>query len=255
LWNLLSNAVRFTPPEGSIKVELQLFESQLELRVSDTGAGIKPEFLPHIFDRFTQADSSLKRSHGGLGMGLAIVKSIVQLHGGTVFASSPGLNEGSVFTVRLPMNIVRRDRAADGQTDSGVLEAWQERHELVGLKILVVDDQQDTCDLLRHVFDECGAIVETAQNARNALQVLDRWDPDILISDISMPSMDGYELIHTIRENRKSRIPAIALTAMARIDDRVKALNAGFQMHVAKPVDPMELISIVRSLTGLVNRH
>lgn len=256
VWNLLSNAIRFARAEGFVQIDLQRVESQIELRVSDNGIGIKPEFLTRIFDRFTQADSSITRSHGGLGMGLAIVKSLVELHGGVVSASSPGEGQGSVFTVKLPVSAVWPDpRQQSAVPKPSLKAATNDRDELVGLKILVVDDEPDTCEMLRFVFDECGCIVHTAHSAAEALELFDSWQPDILVSDISMPDIDGYELIRVIRDDRRSQIPAVALTAMARIDDRLKALTAGYQMHVSKPVEPVELISIVASLVGLVNRR
>ena len=256
VWNLLSNAIRFTPPEGFVQINLQRVESQIELRVSDNGIGIKPEFLPHIFNRFTQADSSITRSHGGLGMGLAIVKSLVELHGGVVSASSPGEGQGAVFTIKLPMSAIWPDpRKEVPLSESPVGAGLKPRDELVGLKILVVDDEPDTCDLLRYVFNESGGIVQTANSVREALELFDQWQPDLLVSDISMPEIDGYELIRILRQERRSQIPAVALTAMARIDDRVRALTAGYQMHVSKPVQPGELTSIVAGLVGLVNRR
>jgi PAS domain S-box-containing protein len=256
IWNLLSNAIRFTPADGLVRVELQRIESQIQLQVIDNGMGIKPEFLPHIFDRFTQADSSITRNYGGLGMGLSIVKSLVEFHGGVVSATSPGEGLGAVFTVKLPVSAVRHDSAHQ----SGLQIPWlqtglEDRHELVGMKILVVDDEADACELLRFIFNECGAIVESATNATQALQLFDNWKPDILVSDIGMPEIDGYDLIRSVRNERHSRIPAVALTAMARIEDRVKALNAGYQMHVAKPIEPVELVTIVSSLVSLVNRR
>jgi len=256
VWNLLSNAIRFTPVAGRVDVELQRLESSVELRVKDNGVGIKPEFLPHIFDRFTQADSSTTRSYGGLGVGLAIVKALVEVHGGTVSAASEGEGKGAVFTVKLPVSLLRRDSPPQSQPGLPWLNsALEDRHDLVGLKILVVDDEPDTCEMLRFVFNQCGAIVQTARSATEALNVFDEFQPDLLVSDIGMPDIDGYDLIRAIRKERQSRIPAVALTAMARIDDRVRALNAGYQMHVAKPVEPLELITIVSSLVGLVNRR
>ena len=254
IWNLLSNAIKFTASQGSVQIEVRRNESQVELQVKDNGAGIKAEFLPHIFERFTQADSSLTRTHGGLGMGLAIVKSLVELHGGVVFASSPGEGQGATFTVKLPVSAIRHDSSLPPAKPRLSSETGFNYPELVGVKILVVDDEKDTCDMLRFLFNSVGAVVETASSAETALQALDRWAPDILVSDIGMPNVDGYELIRMIRQERHSRIPAVALTAMARIDDRVKVLNAGFQMHVPKPVEPKELISIVAGLAGLVDR-
>jgi len=252
VWNLLSNAIRFTPADGLVRIYLQRVESQVELRVSDTGAGIPPEFLPHIFDRFTQADSSITRTHSGLGMGLAIVKSLVELHGGVLSASSVGRGHGSEFTVKLPVSSFRLDQSEEVRKP--VLPTMNYGHELLGVKILVVDDESDTCEMLRFVFNQCGAIVETASSAEEALQLFDKFVPDMLVSDIGMPRVDGYDLIRLIRRERGSRIPAVALTAMARIDDRVKTLKAGYQMHIAKPVEPVELVSIVSGLVGLVTR-
>jgi len=254
IWNLLSNAIKFTASQGSVQIEVRRIESQVELQVKDNGAGIKAEFLPHIFERFTQADSSLTRTHGGLGMGLAIVKSLVELHGGVVFASSSGEGQGATFTVKLPVSAIRDDRSLPPAKPRLSSETGFNYPELVGVKILVVDDEKDTCDMLRFLFNSVGAVVETASSVETALQALDQWAPDILVSDIGMPNVDGFELIRMIRQERHSRIPAVALTAMARVDDRVKVLNAGFQMHVPKPVEPKELISIVAGLAGLVDR-
>lgn len=255
VWNLLSNAIKFTPNGGCVQVELRRVESQLELRVTDNGIGIGAEFLPNVFNRFSQADASTTRSRGGLGMGLAIVKSLVELHGGVVFASSPGHGEGSVFTVKLPISAAHR-HATRGPVERPALHSEvMQSSELVGLRILIVDDERDTLEMLRFIFDECGSIVETAQSAEAALALYDVWHPDILISDIGMPGMDGYDLIRVVRGERGSRIPAVALTAMSRINDRLKALTAGYQMHVSKPIEPIELITIVSSLVGLVNRR
>jgi PAS domain S-box-containing protein len=256
LWNLLSNAVKFTPRDGSVQVELQRRESQVEIRVVDNGIGIDPAFLPYVFDRFSQADSSITRSRGGLGMGLAIVKSLVELHGGEVSASSLGEGKGAVFTVKLPISAVRKDAIGRRPVEDARLQAQIRQHDdLVGLKILIVDDEPDSSEMLRIVFNQCGSIVETAESANAALVIFDQWQPDILISDIGMPEVDGNELIRILREERGSRIPAVALTAMARIEDRLKALTAGYQMHVAKPVELKELIAIVSSLVGLVDRR
>jgi hypothetical protein len=255
VWNLLSNAIKFTPPNGSVQIELRRVKSQVEIRVSDTGVGISPAFLPRVFDRFSQSDSTLTRSRGGLGLGLAIVKAIVEFHGGVVSASSPGEGKGAVFTVSLPIRTVPDDSRRPSAEEAKREPQLKPCHGLVGLKILVVDDEPDTCEMLRFIFDQCGSIVKTAESANNALGLLDKWHPDILISDIAMPNIDGYELIRIIREERKSQIPAVALTAMARIDDRVKALTAGYQMHASKPVEPAELLTIVSSLVELVNRE
>jgi PAS domain S-box-containing protein len=254
-WNLLSNAIKFTPRDGLVQVELRRLESQVEFRVIDNGIGINPAFLPHVFERFSQADSSLTRSRGGIGMGLAIVKSLVELHGGVVSVTSPGEGQGTAFTVKLPISAVRHDVIRHPVDQRALPKQLNQRDDLVGLKILIVDDEPDTCEMLQFVFDGCGSIVETAQSAESALDLFDRWQPDMLISDIGMPDVDGYELIRIIRNDRKSPIPAVALTAMARIEDRLKALAAGYQMHVSKPVEPAELLTIVTSLVGLVNRR
>jgi PAS domain S-box-containing protein len=255
IWNLLSNAVRFTPKEGTIRISLDRVESQVELRVADNGMGIKEAFIPHLFERFTQADSSITRSGGGLGMGLAIVKSLVELHGGVVSASSPGEGKGATFVVKLPISAIRRDEKVGlGSRTSNIAIQIGERDELVGIKILVVDDEKDTCDLLKFVLEQAGAIVETAISAEEGLHLHASFQPDMLVSDIGMPGVDGFEFLRIIRDERHDQIPAIALTAMARVEDRLKTLAAGFQMHVAKPVEPMELINIVSSLVTLVNR-
>ena len=256
MWNLLSNAIKFTPRGGVVRIEIARVESQVELRVIDNGAGIDPNFLPHVFDRFSQADTSIKRTRAGLGMGLAIVKSLVEMHGGVISASSPGEGLGSVFTIKLPFSAVRQDSIRGRPSEKLVLQgALKERANLVGLKILIVDDDADTRDMLRTIFNQCGSIVETAPSAEAALRLCDSWQPDILVSDIGMPEVDGYEFIRILREERGSRIPAVALTAMARIEDRLKALTAGYQMHVSKPVNPAELTTIVGNLVGLVSRR
>jgi PAS domain S-box-containing protein len=256
MWNLLSNAIKFTPKDGSVQIQVQRIESQVELLVTDTGIGIKPEFLPHLFERFTQADPSITRSTGGLGMGLAIVKSLVELHGGVISATSDGESKGSTFVVKFPISAVRHIQQQQPYGQKRPLPvSLKSRDELVGLKILVVDDEPDTCDLLRFIFNETGAIVETATSAEEGWQLFDTWQPDMLVSDIGMPDVDGFEFIRIIREERHSRIPAIALTALVRIEDRVKALTAGYQMHVPKPVEPLELISVVASLVALVDRR
>jgi len=256
VWNLLSNAIKFTPRGGTVRIQLRTtLNSTVELQVSDTGAGIDPEFLPHIFQRFSQADASITRNRTGLGVGLAIVKSLVELHGGTVSAFSEGKEKGSVFTVSLPVydgrTITNLPSTGAPMINRSLLKAAA---DLTGFKILVVDDEPDTCNLLRYIFVECGAIVETVLSAEAALETIDHWQPDMLISDISMPRMDGFELIRVLRRERKNSIPAVALTAMARVEDRLKALSAGFQLHVAKPVEPSELIAVASTLVGLVER-
>lgn len=246
VWNLLSNAVKFTPQDGTIRIELSRGRSQVEISVSDSGIGIHPDFLPHVFNRFSQADSSITRTHGGLGMGLAIAKSLLELHGGTISVKSPGEGKGSTFNIQLPISAV-----AHGSMEKAGFESdFRRRKDLAGLKILVVDDEPDACEMLLHLFRLSGADVKIAMSADEALAMCEAFTPDILVSDIGMPNVDGYELIRRIRRSSKRQLPAVALTALTRIEDRVKALAAGFQMHVAKPVEPAELLAVVSSLAG-----
>ena len=259
VWNLLSNAIKFTPKGGRVQVVLERVNSHIEIRVSDNGNGIKPEFLPFVFDRFSQAEAASTRSHSGLGMGLAISKAIVELHGGSISVSSEGEGKGTVFSVNIPVMPVSKDSVPHKRVHP---RAWTEISvecppEISGLKVLVVDDDSDTCDMLRVVLERCGGVVNTASDAESALEAFRSWKPAVLISDIGLPEVDGYELLRRIREDEKSRgvrTPAVALTAFARIEDRVKALAAGYQMHVAKPVEPGELLAIVASLAGFMDR-
>jgi PAS domain S-box-containing protein len=256
VWNLLSNAVKFTPTGGRIQVSVERVDSNVELTVSDNGKGIDPDFLPNAFSRFTQADGSTTRVFGGLGLGLAIVKSIVELHGGTVEAWSEGEGKGASFKVSLPVCVDRRRFAA---IQEQVLEevALISPPELAGLRILVVDDEMDTCEMVSTAFEQCDAFVRIATSGAEALELLDKWSPDVMIADIGMPLMDGYQLIQQIRVrdlDAGRKMPAVALSAMARVEDRVKALSLGFQMHVAKPVELNELRTVVASLAGMVNR-
>jgi len=261
VWNLLSNAIKFTPRGGRVEVRLARVDSHLEIAVSDTGQGISPEFLPHVFERFRQADSSSTRAYGGLGLGLAIVRHLVELHGGTVHAESPGQGQGATFTVKLPLSPLRssdyglrNETAADAQSatynsPSAILE---------GLRVLLVDDDANTLEILSAVLAECGAQLLTAASAAEALKSLPQWKPDILICDIGMPGEDGYSLISKVRALAPEfggQLPAVALTAYARAEDRRRALQAGFQIHVPKPVEPAELVTVVASLTGRLQRH
>jgi len=257
VWNLLTNAIKFTPRGGRVEIRLARVESHVEISVSDTGAGVKQEFLPFVFDRFRQADSSTTRRHGGLGLGLAIVRHLVELHGGTVRADSAGEGKGSTFTVMLPVApFVQRDahgdlRASQTQTNASASVADDCPAEIVGLKILVVDDEEDTRDLLRTVLDGYGAQVLLASTADEALEIATRSKPDVLISDIGMPDVDGFELIRRVRElpaESGGGVPAIALTAYARAEDRLRVLRSGYQMHVPKPVEMAELLTVIASL-------
>lgn len=255
VWNLVSNAVKFTPKGGRVQIRLERINSHVEIIVSDTGKGINPEFLPYVFDRFRQADQTTTRRQGGLGLGLSIVRQLVEMHGGTVHAESEGEGQGTTFIVQLPRLITisrneREDETRVHPTAAGQVE-FQDSEELNGLKILVVDDEPDSRELLRAVLEQCGAQVTTTGSVAAALETLQKGDFDVMISDIGMPDEDGYTLISEIRQlqaEKGGRIPAIALTAYARVEDRVRALNAGFQAHIPKPVEPVELVAVIASL-------
>ena len=253
VWNLLSNAIKFTPRGGRVQVRLQRVNSHIEIVINDTGQGISEDFLPFVFDRFRQADQRTSRQHGGMGLGLAIVRHLVELHGGSVNAESGGENQGSTFTVQLPVAPVYQfdesGRVHPAARDLLPESDYEER--LDGVKILVVDDEPDTRDLLKTGLQKSGAQVLLASSAAEAYEVLDLELPDLLISDIGMPDEDGYDMIRRIRTKSREdggNIPAIALTAYARTEDRLQALRAGYQMHVPKPVELAELAAVVSSL-------
>ena len=252
MWNLLSNAVKFTPKGGRVQVRLERVNSHIEIVVSDTGIGIEKEFLPYVFDRFRQADSGSTRRTGGLGLGLAIVKHLVEMHGGSVQADSAGEDQGSTFTVRLPMMIVSPSAAQRREHPLAERRnALQQLADLAGVRVLAVDDDADALALLKDVLEAAGAVVATAASASDALDAIGAFKPDVLVADIGMPDMDGFELIRRIRalDDPKLRdVPAAALTAFARSEDRTKALQTGFEMHLAKPVDPGELVASVATL-------
>jgi signal transduction histidine kinase len=248
VWNLLSNAVKFTPRDGRVVVRCVSEGSYIGITVADTGQGIPGDFLPHIFEPFRQVDASSTRAQGGLGLGLALVRSLVELHGGTVSVTSAGPEKGASFTVRLPILDIRK---VDARQPDLVREGGGP--SLRHLKVLVVDDQPDSLDVVSVALMTCGADVRTCSRADEALEETRRWRPDVLIADIAMPGEDGYSLIRKVRalpERDGGHTPAIALTAHARGDDRLLALDAGFDMHVPKPVEPQELASIVASLSG-----
>jgi PAS domain S-box-containing protein len=253
VWNLLSNAVKFTPKGGRIEVVLLKVGSNLKISVSDTGIGIRPEFLPFVFDRFRQQDSTDTRKFGGLGLGLSIVRHLAELHGGSVDVNSDGDNKGATFTVSLPLlaiksNIEERKFNYPEVTRESVIDCPP---SLENLKILVVDDEADTRDLLSTILEDCRAEVLTCASPTEALPNLDSFNPDVIISDIEMPGTSGYEFIRSVREQEKrtSRwTPAIALTAYGRSEDRMRALSAGFQMHIPKPVEPAELLIVISNL-------
>jgi PAS domain S-box-containing protein len=256
VWNLLSNAVKFTPRGGRIEIRLQSADGAVEIIVKDDGQGIDAAFLPHIFERFRQADSRFSREHGGLGLGLSIVHELVELHGGTVTAASDGLGTGATFTVRLPtvLATVRGsipEEKVHVVTSAGTITMLPDR--LAGARLLAVDDEEDALGLLRVILESAGAEVTTAGSAQRALELLNHANYDALIADIGMPRMDGLELIRSIRRTLPSpanRLPAAALTAYARSEDRVSALASGFQLHIAKPVNPSELVTAVATLLG-----
>ncbi|HMF01084.1 MAG TPA: PAS domain S-box protein [Terriglobia bacterium] len=263
IWNLLSNAVKFTNEGGRVEGRLIRTGAQIEISINDTGMGIEPQFLPYVFDRFRQADSTSTRKYGGLGLGLAIVRHVVEMHGGSVSASSPGKGMGSTFNIRFPVaSPARLRQQQESQAREAklkqLIEPTPSEHcqMLDGVRVLVVEDDLDTLDMLRFILDKCGAKVMTATSTSEALEVLDRWHPHALVSDLAMPGQDGYELISKVRSREPERggnIPAVAVTAYARAEDRDRALAAGFQMHVAKPIDPDAFIAAVASLAGLVH--
>jgi len=252
--NLLSNAVKFTPPGGEIQVRIERIEPTLVLTVRDDGPGIHPDVLPYIFDRFRQADSSTTRSHKGLGLGLAIVRHLVEMHGGTVMARNRQDRSGAIFEVRLPLwgGFVPALSAAPAA--SVETQLWERsQSSLKSMRVLVVDDEADAREVVAAVLETCGAHVMATGSAVDALEVLQRERPDLLVADIEMPVEDGYTLIRKIRSltaDRGGQIPAVALTAYASSSDRVKALEAGFNRHVPKPVEPLELIAVIDTLTG-----
>jgi CheY-like chemotaxis protein/anti-sigma regulatory factor (Ser/Thr protein kinase) len=250
MWNLVSNAVKFTPKGGRVQVVLARVDSQVEIRVSDTGEGISREFLPHLFERFTQADASAGREHTGLGLGLALVKQLVEIHGGQVRAASDGIGKGSTFVVVLPLAIVHAVEERTGvhpRTLATPIEIAGAR--LRGLRLLLVDDEADALEMTQRVLEDYGAEVVTARSAEAGLAMLQAQRFDALISDIGMPRKDGYDFILDVRRSGH-RVPAAALTAFARSEDRTRALLSGYQAHVTKPVEPAELLATIVSLTG-----
>ncbi len=261
LWNLLSNAVKFTPNGGRVTVRLERADPYIRLTVADTGIGISPDFLPYVFHRFHQADSSSTRRQGGLGLGLSLVRNLVELHGGSVEAKSAGEGRGAIFRVNLPVRALRRQKM-DLEVGRGKDRERDEQSELQsgklhGLWTLVVDDEADARDLVATLLKQCGARVTTAASAAEAFALLREGEagarPDVLVSDIGMPDEDGYQLLRRVRTlapEEGGSIPAIALTAFGRARDRIKALSAGFQTHIPKPVEPEELMMVIAGLTG-----
>jgi signal transduction histidine kinase/CheY-like chemotaxis protein len=257
-WNLLSNAIKFTPRGGKVQVVLERVNSQLELSVTDTGQGIRPEFLPHVFERFRQGDASTTRRHGGLGLGLSIVKHLVEMHGGTVAVHSGGEDRGATFTVSLPLSVahLQAHRPADDgdrRHPRSPATSADDCESLAGVRVLVVDDDPDGRAIVKRILEDCEAGVGVAASAREAIEALDAGAFDVLVSDIGMPDEDGYHLIRQVRalaSERNRTIPAAALTAFARSEDRKRALRSGYQTHLAKPVEPSELVAVIASLAG-----
>ncbi|MBD2447200.1 PAS domain S-box protein [Nostoc sp. FACHB-152] len=244
VWNLLSNAIKFTPTGGQVEIKLERFDSMAQIKVSDTGKGISLEFLPYVFDYFRQADSTTTRKFGGLGLGLAIVRNLVELHGGTVFADSPGEGRGATFTVRLPLMLTQSPTNQDGRKMEQALD-------LNGIKVLVVDDDADSREFVAFVLEQEGANVAMAGSAIEALAALSQFQPNILLSDIGMPQIDGYMLLQQVRKlppEKGGNIPAIALTAYAGEINEKQAITAGFQKHISKPVEPDDLVTVIAQL-------
>jgi CheY-like chemotaxis protein len=254
IWNLLSNAVKFTARGGRVQIQLARVNSHVEIVVSDTGIGIAPEFLPYVFDRFRQADSQFSRQHGGLGLGLAICRHLVELHGGLIRAASDGEGTGATFRVHLPVMIVHADRSLDAVREHPRAERSATdpgRGRLNGIHVFAVDDEADALTLLREILEQAGAEVTTLSSAEEALDAMETTVPDALITDIGMPGTDGFELIRRIRQSPDGAIravPAAALTAYARSEDRTRTLRSGFQLHLSKPIDPGELVAAVEAL-------
>jgi CheY-like chemotaxis protein/two-component sensor histidine kinase len=255
IWNLVNNAVKFTPKGGRIQVTLRRIDSSIEISVADSGQGIDPALLPRIFNRFEQGDASTTREHGGLGLGLAIAKQLVEMHGGRISAESDGPGQGATFRITLPISIVDRPNSTLSQPTAAVREEGVDPQGIVdlsGVRVLLVDDDVDSRQLLRRMLTDTQAEVFDASSASLALAAIEDVQPNVLVSDIGMPGQDGFAMIREIRARGYSyqQLPAIALTAFARSEDRRRALLAGFQVHVPKPVDPCELSAVIATLLG-----
>jgi signal transduction histidine kinase/ActR/RegA family two-component response regulator len=253
VWNLLSNAIKFTPRGGRVRISLERRESHVEFAVSDTGVGIDVDFLPHVFDRFRQADAGTTRQHGGLGLGLAIVRHLVELHGGSVTVESAGKDSGALFRVLMPLAVTETDDV--GPMPAAAPRSGESRERtsrrLGGLRVLVVDDEPEARERFSTMVEQAGAEVRVASSAPDALAILRAWGPDVLLSDIEMPRDDGYVLIERMLDqiDEGAGPVAIAVTAHSRLDDRLRALEAGFSWHLTKPVEPDELVRVIASLT------
>ena len=257
LWNLLTNAVKFTSAEGRVQVFLRRAGSHVEISVSDSGQGISADFLPHLFDRFSQADTSMSRQHGGLGLGLALVKSLTELHGGIVKASSAGPGQGAMFVVSLPLRGVQFDEAERVLTPAPAAAAAGPRPDLSGFHVLVIDDEADARALIQHILTKCNATVTTASSAAEGREAIKQHHPDMILSDIGMKDEDGYEFLAKLRQLSDAdggNTPAVALTAFARSEDRRRSLLAGFQMHLPKPIESAELLAVAVNLRAASRR-
>ena len=254
IWNLLSNSIKFTPKGGQVVVNVDRSNSMARVTVTDTGEGIRAEFLPYVFDRFKQADGSITRKYGGLGLGLAIARHLTEMHGGTIEVDSAGEGLGATFRINLPLVAVTAVSDIDSIKGAAAeLTPAKNVPDLHGIRVLVVDDAADTREMLRVVLERFGADVTTAASARETLDVLPAWQPNVLVSDIGMPEEDGYSLIRKVRalsSEKGGDIPAIALTGYVRVEERMRALDAGYQMFVPKPVEVGELATIIASLIG-----
>jgi CheY-like chemotaxis protein len=253
IWNVLSNAVKFTNRGGRVDVAVRQGDGRVDLIVRDTGSGIAPAFLPHIFERFRQADSGISRETGGLGLGLSIARQLVEMHGGTITAESEGPGKGSTFRIALPVALLSGPVETTEFSSRPVYPASTPvtTPDLTGVKVLAVDDDPDALRLLREILEITGASVAAASSAAEALELVASWRPDVLIADIGMPRMDGFELIRRIRQHPDGALhgmPAVALTAYARSEDRLKALSSGFQIYITKPIDPGELMVAIAAL-------
>jgi CheY-like chemotaxis protein len=253
VWNLLSNAVKFTPRDGRVEIRLDRLGTSVRVHVSDTGQGIAAEFLPHVFEPFRQADSSPSRLHQGLGLGLAIVRYLVEAHGGVIRAESAGVSRGSAFTILLPVPALVMETPDEGAATTAKRPAALDRFLLAGLRVLVVEDDADSRDILATVLSESGAEVSAAESAMEALAAIEDRPPDAVVSDIGMPEMDGYAFVAELRRRPPDKgglVPAIALTAYTEPQSRNQAIAAGFQEHLSKPADPQALLAAVARLTN-----
>jgi signal transduction histidine kinase/ActR/RegA family two-component response regulator len=253
IWNLLTNAIKFTPKGGNVQIVVERSNSHVELSVSDTGKGIPVDFLPHIFERFSQADDSSRTGHSGLGLGLAIVKSLAELHGGSVRVKSGGEGKGTTFIVSLPISVVHTLDASENLQRMKIERNDSLLHtpDLKGIKVMIVDDEPDAIGLVKQIMEDCGAVATACTSGTEFLDCVARLRPDVVIMDIGMPEMNGYTLIGKLRAlspEQGGRTPAVALTAFARSEDRRQAMLAGFDVHVAKPVEPGELVAVVSRL-------